>query len=131
MDFSRPFFTVSIMVSILLIDDNPRFRREVRLGLEEAGHRVTEASSGDEGLDAFKRDSQDVVITDVVMDDGEGVETMRRIHKLSPDVPVIAISAHETYLRSMDKLGAARTLVKPFRISALIEAVDGVRPSRT
>jgi len=119
------------MVSILLIDDNPQFRREVRLGLEDAGHQVTEASSGDEGLDAFKREPQDVVITDVVMDQGEGVETMKWIHELSPDVPVIAVSAHEPYLRSMDRLGAARTLVKPFRISALIEAVDDVRLSST
>ncbi len=119
------------MVSILLIDDNPQFRHEVRLSLEDAGHRVTEASSGNEGLDAFKRDPQDVVITDVVMDDGEGVETMRSIHDLSPDVPVIAISAYERYLWSMDGLGAARTLAKPFRISALIEAVNSVKPSRT
>ncbi len=118
------------MVSILLIDDNPQFRHEVRLGLEDAGYRVTEASCGNEGLNAFEKDPQDVVITDVVMDDGEGVETMRRIHKLSPDVPVIAISAHEFYLNSMDKLGAVRTLAKPFRMSALIEAVDSVRPSR-
>ena len=85
------------MVSILLIDDNPQFRHEVRLGLEDAGYRVIEASSGDEGLNAFKRDPQDVVITNVVMDHGEGVETMRWIHDLSPDVPVIAISAHEPY----------------------------------
>lgn len=131
MDFGHPFFTVSFMVSILLIDDNSQFRHEVRLGLEDAGHSVTEASSGDEGLDAFKQDPHDVVITDVVMEDGEGVETMRWIHDLAPDVPVIAISAHEPYLRSMNKLGAARTLVKPFRISALIEAVDGVCPAET
>lgn len=72
-----------------------------------------------------------MVITDVVMDDGEGVETMRWIHDLSPDVPVIAISSHESYLHSMDRLGAARTLAKPFRISVLIEAVDSVRPLRT
>ena len=116
------------MISILLIDDNPQFRHEIRLGLEDAGYLVTEASSGDEGLNTFKRDFQDVVITDVVMDHGEGVETMRCIHDLSPDVPVIAISAHEAYLRSMEKLGAARILAKPFHISVLIEAVDSVRP---
>ena len=118
------------MVLILLIDDNPQFRHEVRLGLEDAGYRVTEASSRDEGLNAFKRDPQDVVITDVVMDHGEGMETMQGIHNLSPDVPVIAISAHGPYLRSMDRLGAARILAKPFRIFALIEAVDSVRPLR-
>ena len=67
------------MVSILLIDDNPQFRHEVRLGLEDAGYRVIEASSGDEGLNAFKRDPQDVVITNVVMDHGEGVEDRKSV----------------------------------------------------
>ncbi|MBC8338309.1 MAG: response regulator [Rhodospirillales bacterium] len=114
------------MASILLIDDNPQFRHEVCLGLEDAGHRVTEASNGDEGLQAFKSDAQDIVITDVVMDHGEGVETMRWIHEVSPEIPVIAISAHEDYLKSMEKLGAARSLQKPFRIKALIETVHDV-----
>ena len=71
-----------------------------------------------------------MVISDVVMDHGEGVKTMRWIHDLPPDVPVIAISAHEPYLRSIDKLGAVRTLATPFRLSALIEAVDSIRPLR-
>jgi len=114
------------MASILLIDDNPQFRHEVRLGLEDAGHRVTEAANGDEGLQAFKSNCQDIVITDVVMDHGEGVETMRWIHELAPEIPVIAISAHEPYLKSMKKLGAVRTLQKPFRKIVLLETVDEV-----
>jgi DNA-binding NtrC family response regulator len=114
------------MACILLIDDNSEFRHEVCLGLVDAGHRVTEASSGREGLKVFKSEYPDVIITDVVMDQGEGVETMRGIHQLAPQAPVIAISAHEPYLTTMKKLGAARTLIKPFRMSALIEIIDKV-----
>jgi len=114
------------MATILLIDDNPEFRHEVFLCLEDAGHRVTEASSGEEGLKAFKNGAQDIVITDVVMDHGEGLETMRWIHEMAPEVPVIAISGHQAYLKYMEKLGAARSLQKPFNASVLIHAIDEV-----
>lgn len=117
------------MASILLIDDNPQFRHEVCLGLVDAGHLVTEASNGREGIKVFKRENPDVIITDVVMDDGEGVETMCGIHETAPEAPVIAISAHESYLITMKKLGAARTLVKPFRMPVLIKIIDEVLTS--
>jgi len=119
------------MATILLIDDNAPFRDEVRLGLEAVGHVVTQASNGNEGLKAFKNHRPDLVITDVVMDEGEGVETMKMIHELAPGTPVIAISAYKPYLHSMEKLGACRSLVKPFRMSALIGAVDCVTGSET
>ena len=87
---------------------------------------MTEASSGSDGLTVFKSENPDLVISDVVMDNGEGVETMRWIHELNPYVPVIAMSAHEIYLVSMKKLGAARTLLKPFRMQVLLEVIDEV-----
>ena len=114
------------MARILLIDDNPQFRHEICLGLVDAGHRVTEASNEREGLKAFKSENPDIIITDVVMDEGQGVETMRGIHQLAPAATVIAISAHATYLEPMKKLGAARTLLKPFRMLVLIETIDEV-----
>ena len=94
---------------------------EVRLGLEAAGYLVTQASNGNEGLKAFKSQGADLVITDVVMDQGEGVETMKLILEMAPGTPVIAISAFKSYLHSMEILGACRSLVKPFRMPALIE----------
>ena len=114
------------MVSILLIDDNPAFREEVRLGLEDAGYEVTVQSCGECGVEAFKSGCQDVVITDVVMDKGEGVETMRQLLELAPELPVIAVSAHETYLHWMKKLGAVQVLAKPFRMAKLVKIVRTV-----
>ena len=73
----------------------------------------------------------DAVILDPDLPDSQGIVSFERMYAFAPDVPVIAISAHEPYLRTMDKLGAARILAKPFRISGLIEAVDSVRPLRT
>ena len=112
------------MVSVLLIDDDIHLCEEIRLGLEGAGYEVTVAAGGDDGLAAYEREPHDVVITDVVMDDGEGGrDHARRLHQLAPGLPVIAISAHETYLGTMTKLGASRTLYKPFKMTALIDAV--------
>ena len=112
-----------MVVSILLIDDDAAFRDAVKLGLEDAGYDVTATTCGDNGVKAFERDRQDVVITDVVMDQGEGHETLLRLLELAPDLSIIALSAHEPYLQTMKKLGAAHTLTKPFRMAALIEAV--------
>lgn len=111
------------MVSILLIDDDAAFREEVRLGLEDAGYEVTVMSCGDCGVEAFKSGRQDVVITDIFMDKGEGFETMQRLLELAPELPVIAVSAYENYLQSMKKLGASQALAKPFRMAELIKAV--------
>ena len=112
-------------------DDNDElFRDEVRLGLEEAGHQVTQLSNGNEGLKAFKNQRPDLVITNVVMDQGEGVETMKMMLELALGTPVIAISAFQSYLHSMEILGACHSLVKPFCMPALIEAVDSVMGSQ-
>ena len=100
------------------------------VGLEEAGHQVTQLSNGIEGLKAFKSQRPDLVITNVVMDQGEGDETMKMMFELAPGTPVIAISAFQSYLQSMEILGACHSLVKPFCMPALIEAVDSVMGSQ-
>lgn len=78
----------NFMVSVLLIDDDG-FREEIRIGLERAGFRVTAVESGNNGIKIFKQNPHDVIITDVVMDRGEGIETMNRLHDLDPGVPGI------------------------------------------
>lgn len=114
------------MVSVLLIDDDEDLREEIRLGLGAMGFQVTAASSGDFGVAVFKSQPHDVVVTDVVMDGGEGVETMKELLKIDPGLPIIAISGHDNYLRAMSKLGAARILAKPLRMAALVEAIKEV-----
>lgn len=116
------------MVSILLIDDDEDFREAVELGLEQAGYEVTSRSCGECGVKAFRRQRQDLVITDVVMDNGEGVETIRQLHELVPELPVIAISAHAPYLQAMKMLGAANVLSKPFRMAELVKVLRSASP---
>ena len=81
-------------------------------------------------LERLSSGGVDAVILDPDLPDSQGIVSFERMYAFAPDVPVIAISAHEAYLRSMEKLGAARILAKPFHISVLIEAVDSVRPLR-
>ncbi|NQU61958.1 MAG: response regulator [Rhodospirillales bacterium] len=114
------------MVSVLLIDDDDDLREEIRLGLERAGFRVTSKESGEAGVLAFKETPFDVVVTDVVMDKGEGVETMKALLEIKPDLPIIAMSGHDSYLKAMGVLGAARTFTKPLRLAVLIEAIGEV-----
>ena len=63
---------------------------------------------------------------DIVMRFGEGVETIGKIVESKPDTPVIAISGHPEYLRTIAKLGAVATLQKPFKIKDLLGIIQEV-----
>ena len=115
------------MVSVLLIEDAADLRAEIKLGLEKAGHTVTEAASGDEGIVLFAKQPVDVVITDVIMDKGEGIETLHRLHDRAPELPVIAISGNprsSTYLRLAETFGVDHTLEKPFPFGVLQATIE-------
>ena len=116
------------MANILLIDDDQTLRRALRLSLEKLGHAVVEAREGQAGLAAFKSQPIDLVITDLIMPEMEGVETIRALKKLSPGVPIIAITgggrgSPENYLSIAQQFGAAKVFAKPFEFAALCSAV--------
>jgi DNA-binding response OmpR family regulator len=118
------------MTRILLIDDNTTFRFLLRRYLERAGHQVLEATEGDEGLRQFRDAPADVVLFDLFMPGKEGLETIRELRQCS-GVPIIAITGDgPAYAASMlglaEKLGANRTLLKPFDLETLLEALHDV-----
>ncbi len=78
---------------ILLIDDDDSFRKLVRIMPTTAGYEVQEAANGKTCLDYYRQQPSDVVITDILMSDGEGLETIRALKRLDPDVKIIAMSA--------------------------------------
>ncbi len=117
------------MARILLVDDEPMLRRTLRIILEKAGHEVTEAGDGDQALLMFDEDKPDMVITDIVMPNREGVETIREMRRLDTRLPIIAMSGGantggDLFLRLASLLGANTTLSKPIRQAVLLEAVD-------
>lgn len=117
------------MTDILLIEDDDLLREHLRDGLIEAGHQVREAESGDQGLAMFEAEPADLVITDLIMDDGEGVSTIRTLRGACSRTPIIAISGNPLYLDNSVKLGANLGLLKPFRMGALLDAVRAALPA--
>lgn len=116
------------MPLILIIDDEAGVRDSVRQILETAGHRVNDAANGVAGLQRFKADRPDLVITDIIMPDMEGIETIRAIRALAPDCPVLAMSGggrlgNVDFLSVAGRLGADDTLQKPFEIDELLGKV--------
>ena len=116
------------MARILIIDDEDELRSMLRQMLEQAGHEVTEAVNGAEGIKLYEQDPPDLIITDIIMPEKEGVETIIALRRADPDLPIIAISGGgrleaTDFLPMAGKLGARRTLSKPFRRDQLLEAV--------
>ncbi|MEU4195267.1 response regulator transcription factor [Kribbella sp. NPDC026611] len=78
--------------SLLLVDDEPRIRRVLRLALEDEGYQVAEAANGYDALTALRREPPDVVLLDLMLPDRDGFTVCREIRRTS-DVPVIMVTA--------------------------------------
>jgi DNA-binding response OmpR family regulator len=120
------------MAAILLIEDDAAVRLLLKRILEQRGHDVIEASDGGEGLRLFGEREVELVVTDIVMPDKDGVETIIDLRRKDPGLRIIAISgggtttAGPTWLRAAKLLGANRTLEKPFSPKQFLEAVHEV-----
>lgn len=115
------------MSRILLIDDEAPVREVLTAALTNAGHTVMQAEGGREAGKLFRAEPADLVITDLVMPDREGIETIIALHRDFPDLPIIAMSGgmrSPFYLTLAAKLGARRTLAKPFTAEVLLHTVD-------
>ena len=117
------------MACILVIDDDDQMLNMLRLILERSGHVVLTAASGRQGLQACRKESVDLVITDVIMPDVEGLEVIMGLKREFPGMKIIAISGggrgtSGTYLAVAEKFGAHRTLSKPFGREELLESVQ-------
>jgi CheY-like chemotaxis protein len=103
--------------------------------LEQAGHQVAEAPNGNEGLRLCQQLNPDLIVTDIIMPEKEGLETIMELRRDFPLVKVIAISgggqtmAGSTCLHLAKRLGAAKTLAKPFSKQELLAAVREVLDS--
>jgi CheY-like chemotaxis protein len=120
-----------VMQTILLIDDDVALRDALRVALERAGYSVVVAGDGKEGLKLYRRLRPDLVLTDIVMDGQEGIETIEALRRESPLVKIIAMSGggsmrDSTYLEAAKCLGAQRTLDKPFDLPCLLTAMREV-----
>jgi len=121
------------MAKILVIDDEPQVRRLIRQMLTRAGHTVQEASDGAEGLEQLRVDPPDLIITDILMPNKEGIETIRDVRRQAPGLPILVISGNpgsSLYMEMARMLGAHAALAKPFRTVDLLRAVDDLLAPR-
>jgi len=124
------------MPRILVIDDNDEIRDLIREILESAGYEVVDATNGDEGIKAYRAAPTDLVITDMIMPEKEGLETMVELRREFPDVKIIAMSGDGfeepmTYLDGARLIGGALcTFAKPFNVSDFLQTVKELLPEK-
>jgi CheY-like chemotaxis protein len=113
---------------ILVIDDDALVRQTLMLVLESRGYEVQCAPEGRQGLRAYQKRRPDLVISDIIMPEMEGIQTIMELRILSPDCPIIAISGggrfgKVDFLTVAKELGATATLSKPFETEDLLRTV--------
>ncbi len=118
-----------MLKNILLVDDEESIRKMVRAVLGEKEYAFTEASNGVEALEMMETQSFDLILTDVIMPDCDGIELVMSVRKKLPDIKVIVMSGGgrvraDHYLNLAEKLGAARVFEKPFNTAELRETVS-------
>jgi DNA-binding NtrC family response regulator len=114
---------------ILVVDDDAAVRETITFVLERNGFVVVQAKDGFQGIAAIGSERPDLVITDIVMPNKDGIETIREIRHHYPDLNIVAISGggkiDGAFLLSMaHKLGAVEILPKPFLPHELLEIVE-------
>ncbi len=114
--------------TILIIDDEPLIRLSMMDALKAVGYEVRAAATGQEGLDLLKKESFDIVVTDLRLPGADGLDVLQACKQRSPRTEVIVITAHgsvETAVEAM-KRGAYDYITKPFLMDELLLIVDRV-----
>jgi two-component system chemotaxis response regulator CheY len=117
------------MARILVIDDEEPIRRLLTRALALEGHEVLEASDGREALRLHRAGPADLVITDILMPEQDGLEVIMTLRREAPGIKIIAMSGGGRFkqteaLHMAEPLGAFATLRKPFALDAMLETVN-------
>ncbi|MBF0414691.1 MAG: response regulator [Magnetococcales bacterium] len=117
------------MTRILVIEDERQIREVLKQILEKSDYEVELAEDGRRGLELFRKHPADIVITDIIMPNKDGLETIEELISQNPHLPIIAISGGAPGQKAQFALdvakmcGAIRVLAKPFSRKEMLEAV--------
>jgi len=112
------------MARIIVVDDEVSIRSVLRKLLEAEGHEILEAEHGGVAVRLYEESPADLVITDIVMPEHEGMETIFKLRKKNPRPKILVISGRdEEWLQIAQKLGADAALKKPFTGEQMLNAV--------
>jgi len=117
------------MAKIYVFDDEPSILFMIKKMLEKAGHEVDIALNGKEGMELFEKNKPDLLITDIIMPEKEGLETIFELRKRYPELKIIAISgggriSPDGYLPGAKLLGANMVFQKPLDQKEFLQAVS-------
>ena len=117
------------MAKILIIDDEPNILLMLKKLLERNGYETELAINGVEGIEMFKKSMHDLVITDIIMPEKEGLETIREMKRIKSDLKIIAMSgggrvSADSYLKIARIFGASKLIAKPFSMKEMLLAVQ-------
>lgn len=117
------------MARILIIDDDAALRRTMCKIVERMGHEVSEAEDGAVGLRRFREERFHLVVTDILMPEKEGIETIMELREVAPGVPILAVSGgmeldRTGFLEDAEALGADASLPKPFAVEEFTAVVE-------
>lgn len=110
----------------LVVDDSAAFVELVSNILCQGGLEVASVRDGEDGLAAFQLGDFDIVITDIMMPEGDGIEMAERIRAVSADVPIVMVAAADNaeYMARARQAGATAYLLKPTEGMALETTVE-------
>ena len=123
------------MARILVIDDDEFVNGMIVQLLSEAGHEVLSAQDGRCGLKILESKPVDLVVTDIIMPEKEGIETIMAIRNMNKTLPIVAISGGgkidpQQYLRMAEHFGASYTFQKPFAREPFLAAIQEALSTR-
>jgi CheY-like chemotaxis protein len=114
-------------VRVLVVDDSEVIRALVSMMLQSAGYAVVLAGHGRDALAQLREQDVQVVVTDMIMPEMDGLELIAALRALRPELPVIAMSGGSeksgSCLARATELGASSALAKPFQLQQLLDAV--------
>jgi len=107
---------------ILVVDDEAGMRKSLAIMLRREGYEVTQAAGGKEATEHLERDVFDLVIADLRMEPLSGLDLLRTVKQMSPDVEVILMTAYGTIESAVEamKLGAFDFVAKPFQVEEIL-----------
>jgi len=120
---------ISNMPRVLIIEDEAELREMIKISLIRRKYTVMDASNGKEALTHFKPSMTDLVVTDLIMPEEDGLKVIMKLREIKPSLKIIAISGGGKagpggYLNLAKALGAHAVLSKPFSINDLISKIE-------
>ena len=110
---------------ILLVDDEQSFVETLGKRLKARGLRVETANSGEEAIDKAKHQTFDVIVLDLAMPGMDGIETLKQLREIDPDLQIILLTGHGSIEKAVEatKLGAMDFMQKPASLPDLLEQI--------